>query len=236
MKNAIIEFLKKNIMTIGLVVIVFVFIGMFACDRQRLIGLTQELTTLNNDYNSLKEDRDLLKLQRDSLENQNKSLAHQKDLLKSELRRKESYLAYIEKKHEQEIDSLMNVPADTVYSRLQAIYPNSDNSLMRFPFSQSQIIPIYSNTLRLPRLQKQYDMQSDMLFTCNELNKKYQDIENNYKSQVDNLKRDIGACNSQLGIRDEQLKLTEKQLNRKSFWNWVFKGTTIIFGTLAAVK
>lgn len=236
MKDKIIDFLKKHALKIGLIIIILILSLFNYISKVNLKNTTETLTSLQDSYTALVKQRDDLEKANSKLDSLNGVLHLQKQSLEASLKEKEDYLAYITNKHEKEIDSLMKVPADTIYKRLFAIYPNSNNDLLRFPFSQSQIVPIYSTALRLPRLQYEYDVQSGLLVTCKQLNKKHEEIEGNYLDQISNLKTQISVCDSQIGIKDEQLKVTQKQLKKKSFWNWIYKGTTIIFGTIAAVK
>jgi hypothetical protein len=139
-------------------------------------------------------------------------------------------------KHKREIDSLTNIPADTVYKRLQVIYPNFDGSDLRFPFSESQIKPIYNTALSYPMLTKEYSLQGKTLNTCLDLNKNYENGILNLNSQVSNLQENIKKADEQIGSYKGKVDIMGRQLSKKTFWNRVFLITTGIAAGLAILK
>jgi hypothetical protein len=105
-----------------------------------------------------------------------------------------------------------------------------------YPFAGGQVRQIYATAVSYPRIQKEYTLQTSLLQSCNNLNKSYLDSEKNYKAQVDNLTKNIAMCDNQLVNKDQQLKNTQKQLNRKSFWNWVYKAAGIALAGVVIFK
>jgi hypothetical protein len=236
MKQKIIDFLKKHILLGIALLALIVFILLATKLERQFIKTSADLVALQIADQALQRNRDSLQVYNIRLREENKRIQHEKDSIKILQSRQKAYLAYVIKKHKQEIDSLLNVPNDTVYVRLQPIYPNPEEEPLIYPFSGTQIRQIYSTALSYPRLQKEYYLQGNILIGCGELNKKYEASETNYKVQIENMNKNIVACDQQLGIRDQELGITQKQLRQKTFWGWVFKGTTIIFGTIAVLK
>lgn len=236
MKQKIIDFLKKHILLCIAFLALVVFIILATILERQVIKTSADLVALQIADQALQKNRDSLQVYNIRLREENKRIQHEKDSIKILQSRQKVYLAYIIKKHKQEIDSLLNVPNDTVYVRLQPIYPSPAEEPLIYPFSGSQIRQIYSTALSYPRLQKEYYEQGNILISCGDLNKKYEASESNYKAQIENMDKNIVACDQQLGIRDQELGITQKQLRQKTFWGWFFKGTTIIFGTIAVLK
>lgn len=236
MKQKILDYLKRNILLIIALVALIVFVIIATNLAKKLLVTSSDLVALRIADDALRVNRDSLQVQNIRLRETNKLIQHEKDSIKRLQDQQKSYLAYVIKKHKEEVDSLLSIPNDTVYVRLQPIYPSPAEEPLVYPFSGSQIRQIYSTAVSYPRLQQEYLLQGNILISCGELNMKYEASENNLKAQIENLDQNIAACDEQLGIRDKEIEITQKQLKQKTFWSWVFKGTTIIFGTIAALK
>jgi len=236
MKKTIIDFLKKNAKYFSILLITIVVIGYVVIREFRIITMTEEKLKLELRIDELQGQRQALVDENSLLIKEKEKIAREKDsiILIQEKQRKE--LEQLKIKHKKEIDSLLNIPDDTVYVRLQPIFPNYDNQPLIYPFSGNQIRQIYNTALSYPMLEKEYGLQSNLLLTCNNLNKKFEASEANYKAQVDNLNKQISNCDQQAGLKDSQLKITQKQLNRKTFWNWTQKGLIVAIGTIAIIK
>jgi hypothetical protein len=232
----VIDFLTKNIKTITIVLLVIIFLVYGISRERRIARISAELATLKVIDDEIKKDRDSLNIQNKLLVIENKGIKHKIDSLKELLNRETIQLAIVIKKHKKEIDSLLNVPNDTIYVRLQPIYPNPAQEPLKYPFSGTQIRQIYTTAINYPMLQNEYGLQTGQLNTCFELNKKYEDSESNLWSQIDNLNKNISYADQQINNRDQQLKLTQKQLKRKTFWNWTFKGAAVAIGVYAILK
>jgi exonuclease VII large subunit len=230
------KLIKKNFPYI-LMIMIIIALMLFGGISQRNISVWKKQVDLKEqEFQKLKKVRDSLEYENFKLNILIKLADRQIDsliLLKKDLQKQMTDQATQFKK---EIDSLLNVPNDTIFGRLQPIYPNLDLSPLLYPFSGSQIRQIYSTALSYPRLMEQYRTQETMLNLSDELNTKYQLSLRNYASKIENLNANLLACDNQIQIREEHLAIREKQLRNKTVWNWIFKGTTIIFATYSAIK
>jgi hypothetical protein len=232
----IIDFLKKNIKYILIVLGIIFIIVYVICRENRIAKDAADLSALNVKNNALQDDRDKLIAENDLLIKEQTAIEKQVDSLRMLQVSQRIYYESVIKKNKQKIDSLMNIPNDTVYVRLQPLYPNLDQGPLIYPFSGSQIRQVYQVAVSYPLLQQQYGLQANILNTCNILNKKYADSEVNYKSQIGNLGKDIDDCNKQFINTKSELKITKDELEAKSFWNWVYKGLLIGVTAIAIVK
>lgn len=238
MKQRILDFVKKNLLYFILLLIVAVVI-FYGISRERaIIRLASELAKKDFMFDELQKDRDSYKAEAEKLKKGYDGIVKERDSVLAVKVVKEKELEYVKKKHRRQIDSLLNknISNDTVYLRLQPIYPIPGYEPLLYPFSGSQIRQIYSTAVSYPRLQVEYELQSGLLNTYNDLNKKYQLSEKNLLKQVENLNNSLKTCDEQITIRSEQLKLKQKQLKRKKFWNWTYKGAVIVIGGYAILK
>lgn len=232
----IINFLKKNWKYILGLLVVILIIGYTVIRELRIVAVAEEKLKLELRINELETQRDQIIAENSNLIKENKQITHEKDSIIVMKDRLEKDMQVLKKKHKHQIDSLLNIPDDTVFVRLQPIFPNYDGDPLKYPFSGSQIRQIYTTAISYPMIQQEYGLQAKQLLTCNSLNKKYEESEVNYKAQVENLNKQIGNCDTQLGIKDTQIKKSQKQLNRKTFWNWTQKGGLVIIATLFILK
>lgn len=230
------DFLTKNFKYVIIFLIALAAVIYFVLKEKQVARISANLTKLQLSYELLRQDRDVLKRQGDSLQAENKKIQQQKDSINKVQQYEKLQLAFLIQKHKKQIDSLLNVPNDTIYVRLQPIYPRPAQEPLQYPFSGTQIRGIYSTALSYPRLQNEYGLQTTQLNTCNDLNKKFQESENNYKAQIVNLNKSIVDCDKQVGVKDQELKLTQKQLKARTFWSWVEKGAIIAVGAYAIIK
>jgi hypothetical protein len=226
---------KKTILIVLIAIGVMLFIAIRESGRKTIIA---DLATSEANIEKIKKDRDYLQKENTKLIRENMVIQEEKDSISKAKVAQEIALNNMVRRHKREVDSLISasVPSDTVYAKLQTYYPNYFNEPLPYPFSGGQIRDIYSTTLQFPRLQKEYTLQTSILQSCNSLNAGYRDAETNYKAQIENLNKNISTYTDEIGNKDNQLKLTEKKLNKKSFWNWVYKAGAVSFAALAIFK
>lgn len=230
------EFVKNHLSQIILTAIIFVFILMVSIGQNRLSKQKSEFAVLQSEYDRLWDDRENLKTNLDFLEKRNEKLSNDIDSIKTVQARDKKELQLIIERHKAEIDSLLDVPDDTVYVRLQPIYPNNGQQPLSYPFSGTQIRQIYSVAISYPRLQEEYSAQTKVLGDCGTLNDKYAASIENYKQQTENLAKNIDLCDAQIKTKEDQLFIAEKQNKSKSFWNWIYKGSLVVLGVVALTK
>jgi len=235
----IIDFIKKYWKYFKYVFLIFAVITVLVyaiCRERKIANYAAENTELVLRINFLQDQRDSVVLENDGLIKEQLKINHEKDSIITIQDRLKKDMEYLIAKHKKEIDSLLNIPDDAVFLRLQPIFPNYDGGSLKYAFSGSQIKQIYSTAISFPMLQQEYRLQTKQLLNCNNLNKTYEASENNYRDQVNNLNRQISICDQQIGLKDSELKITQKQLSRKTFWNWTEKGALIVLGTLFVFK
>lgn len=222
--KTILAFLKANIKYVILIAIIL-FAGVWSCSRERIIvNQAKKLTELTTINAGLATDRTVLELKLIVLQDQYIIIAGKNDSMKLVLAKYQLELVNLKKQHAKEIEVLLNVPADTVYLRLNVLFPNYDSGEQRFRFAESQIKPIYSNVLQYPMLQAEYSLQGKSLNACLGLNSGYESGIKNLNSQISNLQDNIGKADLQIGNYKKSIIILNRQVGRKQFWNralWV---------------
>jgi len=239
MKNLLtklLEWLKKNkkyVILVALILFAVVWISIREAVIKRQtkkidqlefanFALNRERMELSNKFKELQSDYEKLFVKNDSL----------KTLL-------ETYKIALSKliiKHKHTIDSLTNIPPDTVYKRLGLIYPNFDGSPLSYPFSASQIKPIYNTAVSYPLLSQEYTLQGKTLNTCLDLNRGYERAETNLKAQITNLQTNIGLCDQQVANYQSEVKILNRKVKNRGFWSKTMFATTIIATGIAILK
>ncbi|MDD5565037.1 MAG: hypothetical protein PHQ91_15095 [Thermoanaerobaculaceae bacterium] len=233
-KQTITDFLKKNWFTLTLILAVILLVIFYTIGQKAKTKLIAGNAVLSAQNVMIQAGRDSLSAENKKLKSENVVIQHEKDSISLAKRKAEVQLAQMIRIHKREIDSLTNkdVPNDSLYGRLQPIYPNIDEEPLIFPFAGGQVRQIYATAISYPRIQKEYTLQTSILQGCNALNGRFAESEKNYQKQVDNLTKNIAAADEMIGNKDKQIKNTQKQLNRKTFWNWTYKAAA---AALAAI-
>jgi hypothetical protein len=234
----LLDFLKKNYKSV-IVIFLVIFFCLWSCNRQKIItNQAKKINTLEITNIEIQKDRDKLDKDLKELNRQYNLQMRENDSLKLVLKARQKELIAIQQKHKKEIDSLLNVtvPNDTVYARLQPIYPNYDLTPLIYPFSGSQIRQVYSTALHYPRMVDEFNLQGKSLKNCIDLNDGFEKANKNLTDQITNLKNNIALCDNQNKNYVSEISLLNKQNKRKNFWNWFWKGTTLISLTYAIVK
>ena len=236
--KSILAFFLKNIKYVILVLLVLFGISYIAIRERKIVKLTEALTIVEVQNIGLRIEREDLQKELKVLQASYDKIKGSNDSMKLVLKAKQKELKDLQIQHKKEIDSLLNisVPNDTVYVRLQPLFPNFDASPLDYKFSGSQIRQIYSTALSFPRLQSEYAVQGKSLNACITLNDGFEKGINNLNLQIGNLNDNIGKADKQIKNYETQVGLLNKQLKKGKFWGWVFKGTTIIAGTIAMLK
>jgi peptidoglycan hydrolase CwlO-like protein len=195
-----------------------------------------ELSAIKTRNELLEADRRLLDSELRVLKARYDSLQQDNDSIKKVLAVKKKELTDMQKKHQREIDSLLNVPDDTVYVRLQPFYPNTDNSPLQYPFSGIQIRGIYHTAVSYPRLRDEYQAQGKVLGSCNDLNRSYERSIGVLDAEVSKLGEIVQNADKQITGYKEEIKIVEKQVRQNRFWRRFFEVTTGIGIVIAAVK
>jgi hypothetical protein len=229
MKQKILDFIKAHLPYFIMAIMIILLIVYFVLSVRHISNLAAEYAKLETTNEAITKDRQFLEKENTKLQKEKKIIQHAQDSIIAVQGKQAIQLAQMIKKHKHEIDSLtsLTIPEDSIYKRLQPIYPNYDNDPLNYSFGGCQIRDIYSTAVEYPRIKKEYGLQTNLLQTCNNLNGKYRDSENNYQAQIGNLNKNIADANQQYGIINDQLKLKQKELNHKNFWNWTYKGGLI---------
>lgn len=158
------------------------------------------------------------------------------DSMKLELGVKDLLLADLKLKHKKELEELKKIPPDTVYKRLQALYPNVDALPQKYPFSSSQIVPIYSTSIYSQQLQSEYNLLDATYKDCRNLTTGLTREIVLLDSTNINLRRAVVigdiAINS-LVISNSSLKADNKKLKT---WTKITAAVGTIFAIIAVAK
>jgi hypothetical protein len=207
MKKFLIGILKKYKGQIILILIVILSFSWIYVRERKIINLTAKITKLEAKNYNLQDEIKSLESDYITLKRENVLIKFKNDSLKVELNRKQKELKNLIAKHEHIIDSLLNVPPDTVYMKLSYIYPNYDGSPLKYPFSESQIMPMYKTAISYPLIINEYTTQSKILSDCLDLNEGYEKSEKNLRSQIDNLKMQINLYDSQINNYQSEIQI-----------------------------
>ena len=217
MKTKLLEFLKS--LTFIIIVAVILLISVFSIKQCQRKVLIEKINTLEVTKSGLTQDRVTLENQLSALQFDYSVINNSNDSLKLVLTTYQRQLRDLIKSHAQEIAELLKVPNDTVFKRLQPLYPNYDNALLQYPFSGSQICGIYSTAISFNMVKQEYSLQTKSLNTCLGLNAGYESGITNLNKQVLNLQDNIGKADSQIKNYDKEVVLLNRKINRQSFWN-----------------
>lgn len=221
-----------------IVAFILLLLGYIGLRELHQRNLAAKYSALETEYSLIQKERDEYKKTADELAISYDELIKDRDAKVAELEQKKKELYWLQVKHKQEIDSLLNIniPNDSVYKHTGLIYPNFDSGELKYPYSGSQIRQIYSVGIRFPRLQEEYGLQTKVLDNCYTLNNAYEVTENNLKAQLANLNKDILAANAQLNVREKENTLLSRQINTKKFWSIVWKGAAASGWIYSALK
>ncbi len=228
--------LKGNWKLVAFGLILGLLIGRSIVREIVITAQTKKIEKLESRINVLDQDRQFLEKQLIDLNLQFNEIVKLNDSMKVALMQKQKELEDMEQKHKKELDSLMSVPPDTIYKKLNILYPNFDGSEQRFPFSQSQIIPIYRTTLSYPMVIEEFKVQRKALETCTSLNTGYESGITNLKSQILNLESNVKKADEQIKNYKTQIVVLNNRDSRKSFWNRFLVTSNIVFAAVAVLK
>lgn len=232
----LLEWCKKNWKYLLLVFLIIFAVIWIAIREAVIVKQTEKLDELRFENNRITLQRNDLEQQLTRKEAQYSVIEKANDSLKTVLTAKQKELKELKKKHQAEIDSLLSVPNDTIFVRLQPIYPNYDNSPLEYPFSGSQIRGIYKTAISYPLLTQEYELQGKNLASCLNLNTGYEAGIANLTDQVTNLKSQIGLCDEQVGNYQKEVKILDRKVKSRGFWRATFFTTTLIATSIAILK
>jgi peptidoglycan hydrolase CwlO-like protein len=184
----------------------------------------------------LDKDRQTLGNQLKKLQNDYLAIQTSNDSMKLALGSKQKELKSLIEKHKAEIAELTNIPPDTVFKRLQARFNNYDNLPLLYPFSASQIKPIYSTVISFDMVSQEYVLQGKALNSCLDLNRGYESGILNLNSQIGNLKENIIKADRQIVNYKSEVNILSKKIKRKSIWNYSLMGLAGIAVGYALIK
>ena len=226
--KTLIEFLKSR--TLIIIVGVALLISLFSIKQCQRKVLIKKINTLEVTNAGINQDRITLENSLKVLQSNFDKISGSNDSLKKVLAIYQKQLTDMIKSHAQEIEELLKVPNDTIYVRLQPLFPNYDSSPLQYPFSGSQIHGIYSTALSYGMVQQEYALQTKSLSTCLGLNAGYENGILNLNHQVTNLQDNINKADSQIKNYDKEVVILNRQIAKKGFWN-----KTLIGGMAVAV-
>jgi len=232
----ILNWLKKNKKYIILTVVVILIVSWISFREVIIVQQNKKINALEFDNSKLSFERSNLSILLKLKQREYDFIKSSNDSIKFVLVNKQKELEKLIAKHKKEIDSLMNIPPDTVYKRLEEMYPNFDNSPLEYPFSSSQIIPIYKTSVSYPKLQQEFALQSNTLIDCNNLNIGYENGIVNLNEQIGNLQSQVGKADEQINNYQREIKIINRKVKTKSFWNKTLLITAGIATGIAILK
>ena len=230
------EYIKKYykyLILIGAIIVLLLFL---AIKNRTIRKQTERIVTIEQTNLAINSDRLDLQSQVIRLQIDYKSINTSNDSLKKVLAKYQLNLSNLKKKHALEIAELVKIPPDTVFLRLQALYPNYDSEPLKYPFSGFQVSQIYTGAISYNMLQTEYTLQGKSLESCLNLNTGYEKGIMNLNSQITGLQDNIGKADLQIKNYNKEVDILTKRVNRRAFWNKVLLGISIAAGGIAIIK
>lgn len=230
----LLTFLKSKVfIIICAVILLLLLFGMKQCQVKRL---TERITTIEQSNLSLNSDRLYLQSQVIKHQIDYKVISARNDSLKKVLEKYQLALVNLKEKHKAELAELVKIPNDTVYVRLQTLYPNYDSEILKYPFSGFQIGQIYSTAISFDMIQQEYSLQGKSLQSCFDLNDGFEKGIVNLNSQITGLQDNILKADSQIKNYDKEIVILNKQINKKTFWNRTLLGGVAVAVAVILIK
>lgn len=218
----------KNLHIILIAMGLFLLLSLFTCNRMSALErMTEKKTALETKFVLLEKEKADLRADLTVKQANLYLLEGQKSALEFQLAQ---YKADAQKQIEsfkKTISELNSIPADTVYQNIYSLW-STYGGVLKFRFAENQIRGIYLSILERDQFESLYIKTNKSLLICTDLNIKNNLIIGNLSDQNVNFKKQVDLSGSQISNLQDNLKLTEKQLNKKGFWNWVWKGGTIV--------
>lgn len=230
------EYIKKYykyLILIGAIIVLLLFL---AIKNRTIRKQTERIVTIEQTNLAINSDRLDLQSQVIRLQIDYKSINTSNDSLKKVLAKYQFNLSNLKKKHALEIAELVKIPPDTVFLRLQALYPNYDSEPLKYPFSGFQVSQIYTGAISYNMLQTEYTLQGKSLESCLNLNTGYEKGIMNLNSQITGLQDNIGKADLQIKNYNKEVDILTKRVNQRAFWNKVLLGISIAAGGIAIIK
>jgi len=158
------------------------------------------------------------------------------DSLLIQIDKRDIMLQKLKIKHKQEMDELKKIPPDTVYKLLQVLYPNVDDLPQKYPFSSSQIVPIYTTAEYSKRLQIEYDVLGVSYNDCRVLVAGLYKENGLLDSTNINLKRAVVISGNQIQAMAEQNTLLRSDNKKLKTWTKIAAISGTIFAIIAVAK
>lgn len=234
--KTILSYLKLN-WKYAVLIIAVIAISARGCIRDKIItSQAAKLAEIGVINIGLENDRYVLEMQLKKLSDDYDKIKSGNDSMKLALKAKQKELKDLQAQHEQEVSDLLNVPPDTIYFRLQNIYPNYAGSDLKFPFSIEQIKPIYSVSLQFPRLQQEFVVQGKTLKSCLDLNDGFEKGTINLNARITNLTENIGKADKQIEGYKANEVILNKQVSNNKFWKKTLLIVSGVLGVLVIAK
>jgi type II secretory pathway pseudopilin PulG len=216
------------------VILILSVVILLIFQQQRNTRLFGELNILNNVISSLQKERDLLKITGDSLTNEIANVKKTTDSLQTDLNKALKTIAILRIENERIKDSLLNVPNDSIYSRMQAIATNVQNKPLVYPFSGPQIRFYYSTYIDNIGNVKLLKSAENALNLCTELS-------TGLRTEIELHKKNYSVVTEELKLADLQRDLYRtnyetyfNKYNKSKKMSYLWGGTGFILGLLLA--
>jgi hypothetical protein len=236
MKTNLLNFLKSNLKYIILVGVIIALLLLNAIKKATIKRQIEKINSIEMSNFALNNDRSILEAQINLLKLDFASISFKNDSLKIVLKKYQKELIELSIQHKKELEALLKIPNDTIFVRLQPLYPNYDNTLLVYPFSGSQIRGIYSTSIKFNMLQQEYSVQGKGYNACLVLNDGFEKGILNLNKQILNLNDNIGKADLQIKGYDKEVTLLNRKINRQSFWTKSLIGGLAIAVGIVLIK
>lgn len=223
----------KYVIPIALIIIGVII---FSIREKVIIRQAEKIASLEMSNFSLNLDRQTLELLLQKLRIDYSKIENTNDSLKGVLLNYQLDMINLKKRHEKDLAYLINIPPDTVYLRLQPLYPNHDNTPLQYPFSASQLRQIYSSAMSYGMIKQEYSLQTKSLNACLQLNDGFEIGIVNLNSQIGNLKENIKKADLQIVNYNKEVSLLNRKISTRGFWNRTLMIAGGIAVAIAVVK
>lgn len=232
----ILNFLKSNLKYVILIGAIITLLLLNAIKKATIKRQIEKINSIEMSNFALNNDRSVLEAQINLLKLDFASISFKNDSLKVVLKKYQKELIELGIQHKKELEALLKIPNDTIYVRLQPIFPTYGDNILKYPFSGSQVRQIYSTAISFNMVKQEYSVLDKSFKSCLVLNNGFELGIANLNKQVTNLQDNIGKADSQIKNYDKEVTLLNRKINRQSFWQKVSIGAVAVAVGIVILK
>jgi hypothetical protein len=112
---------------------------------------------------------------------------------------------------------MLEIPEDSAYNELLAVYPTAED--LRFPFAGDQVRWIWRDVSALTLKEYELGVQRELLNKCNTVTQGKADLIVNLEHQNSILQENTALADKHISALNSQIRVSSADLKRKTWWN-----------------